>query len=164
VSKTALGQTAGGEVARWPWRSLVTEGICLAGIAISIYLLIVHYQPAALVCSSSGVVNCGKVLTSPQSVMFGIPVPIYGLVYFVAMGAACLPAAWRFPMAWLAWGRVAAAVVGMGMVVYLVAQEALVLHTICLWCTGIHVLTFAMFLIIITGWEDTGYFWARYED
>jgi uncharacterized membrane protein len=50
------------------------------------------------------------------------------------------------------------------MVVYLVYQEALVLHTICLWCTGVHVLTFAMFLIIITGWEDTGYAQSRYGD
>jgi uncharacterized membrane protein len=39
-----------------------------------------------------------------------------------------------------------------------------VLHTICLWCTVVHVLTFAMFLIIITGWEDTGYAQSRYED
>jgi uncharacterized membrane protein len=75
----------------------------------------------------------------------------------------CLPVAWRSNAAWLAWGRIAAAIVGIGMVVYLIAQEALVLRTICLWCTGVHVLTFAMFLIIITGWEDTGYAQSLYE-
>jgi uncharacterized membrane protein len=96
--------------------------------------------------------------------MFGIPVPIFGLLFFVGMGLICLPVAWRFDASWLAWGRTAGAVAGIGMVIYLVAQEALVLHTICLWCTGVHVLTFAMFLIIITGWEDTGYAQSRYED
>ena len=138
--------------------------ICLAGIAISIYLLIVHYDKGALICNTSGVVNCSKVLTSPSSVILGIPVPIFGLLFFIAMGVICLPFAWRLDAAWLAWGRVAAAVAGMGMVIYLVYQEALVLHTICLWCTGVHVLTFAMFLIIISGWEDTGYAQSRWED
>ena len=147
-----------------PWRPAAIGAICLAGVAISIYLLIVHYEPSALICSNSGVVNCSKVLTSPSSVIFGVPVPIFGLLFFVGMGAICLPFAWRSDAAWLAWGRIAAAVAGIGMVIYLVAQEALVLHTICLWCTAVHVLTFAMFLIIITGWEDTGFAQSRYED
>ncbi len=147
-----------------PWRPFAIGGICVAGFAISIYLLIVHYQPGALICTNSGVVNCSKVLTSPSSVIFGIPVPIFGLVFFLGMGVICLPVAWRVEASWLAWGRIAAAIVGIGMVIYFVAQEALVLHTICLWCTGVHVLTFAIFLIIITGWEDTGYAQSLYED
>jgi len=147
-----------------PWRWIAVGAICLAGVAISIYLLIVHYDRGALICHTGGIVNCSKVLTSSSSVIFGIPVPIFGLVFVVGMGVICLPVAWRFEAAWLAWGRIAAAVVGMGMVIYLVAQEALVLHAICLWCTGVHVLTFAMFLIIISGWEDTGYAQSRWED
>jgi uncharacterized membrane protein len=146
------------------WRPIATGAICILGIAISIYLLIVHYDRGALICHAGGVVNCEEVLTSPSSVIFGIPVPILGLAYFIGMGAISLPAAWRAEAAWLAWGRVAGAVAGVGMVVYLIYQEALVLHAICLWCTGIHVLTFAMFLIIITGWEDTGYAQSRWND
>jgi len=149
-------------VAGRPWRPIALGAICLAGIGISIYLLIVHYQPSALICSNSGAIDCSAVLKSPQSVIFGIPVPIFGLLYFVAMGAICLPFAWRAQAAWIAWGRVAGAVVGIGMVIYLVAQEALVLHKVCLWCTGVHILTFAMFLIVITGWEETGYARSRW--
>jgi uncharacterized membrane protein len=52
----------------------------------------------------------------------------------------------------------------MGMVIYLISQEALVLHVICLWCTGVHVLTFVLFLLVITGWEDTGYAQSLYDD
>jgi uncharacterized membrane protein len=164
VSRLTTGLRAGSELDRRFWRPLAIGAICLAGIAISIYLLIVHYDKGALVCSDTGAVNCSKVLTSPQSVIFGIPVPIFGLLFFVGMAAICIPAAWRSRAAWLAWGRVGAAVVGMAMVIYLIAQEGLVLHTICLWCTGVHVLTFAMFLVIITGWEETGYAQSRYED
>ena len=119
------------------WRPFATGGISLAGIGISIYLLIVHYEPQALVCSTSGIVNCEKVLTSPQSVILGIPVPMFGIAFFVAI---------------------------LAMVVYLISQEALTLHAICLWCTSVHVLTFALFLIVITGWEDTGYAQSLYED
>ena len=146
------------------WRPLATGAISLAGIGISIYLLIVHYQPKVLVCGTVGIVNCEKVLTSPQSVIFGIPVPIFGLVFFVGMAALSLPAAWRSESVWIARVRLAAVVVGMGMVIYLISQEALTLHAICLWCTSVHVLTFALFLIVITGWEDTGYAQSAYAD
>ena len=157
MTRLAAGLRADDATGARLWRPLVLGAICLAGIGISIYLLIVHYEPQALICKTGGIVNCSKVLTSPSSVIFGVPVPYFGLAYFVAMGLANLPAAWRAEAAWLAWGRVGAAVAGIGMVVYLVYQEALVLHAICLWCTGIHVLTFIMFLIIATGWYDTGY-------
>jgi len=146
-----------------PWRSLALEAICLAGIGISIYLLIVHYEPQALICTNSGAVDCSAVLKSPSSIIFGVPVPYFGLAFFVGMAMICLPAAWRCEAAWLAWGRLAAAVAGIGMVVYLIYQEAIVLHKICLWCTGVHVLTFVMFIIILSGWADTGYARARYE-
>ncbi len=140
-----------------PWRPLALSAICLLGVGISIYLLIVHYEPQALVCSNGVAIDCSAVLKSPSSVIFGIPVPYFGLVFFVGMGVACLPAAWRSEAAWLAQGRVAAAVAGVGMVVYFIYQEAIVLHKICLWCTGVHILTFIIFLIVVSGWEDTGY-------
>jgi len=164
VSKVAAGPRTEDAVERRLWRPFATGGISLAGIGISIYLLIVHYQPTALVCNTTGIVDCEKVLTSPQSVIFGIPVPVFGLAFFVAMTVLSLPSAWRSTSAWIARGRLASVVVGMGMVIYLISQEALVLHVICLWCTGVHVLTFALFLIVITGWEDTGYAQSLYED
>ncbi len=163
MSRAVGGLRADDRLERRGWRPPAIGGICLAGIAISIYLLIVHYEHGALVCGDTGVVNCSKVLTSPQSTIFRIPVSALGLAYFIAMAVICIPGAWCSAAAWLAWGRIAAAIVGIAMVIYLIAQEALVLHVICLWCTGVHVLTFAMFLIIITGWEDTGHARSRYE-
>ena len=145
-----------------PWRPIVLAVICVAGIGISIYLLIVHYEPNVLICSNSGAIDCASVLKSPSSVIFDIPVPYFGLAYFIGMGAICLPVAWRSGAAWLAWGRIAG-VVGIGMVVYLVYQEAIVLHKICLWCTGVHILTFIMFLVVVSGWETTGYALSRSE-
>ncbi len=142
------------------WRPVTCMAICAIGVGLSIYLTYLHYEPAAISCPlHSGIINCIKVLTSAQSVLFGIPIPFYGLAYFVAMFAMNLPAAWRSRSVWLARARLAAAVVGMCMVLYLVSQELVVIRNICLWCTGVHVLTFVLFLLVLTGWDDTG--WAR---
>jgi len=163
---TVAAPTSHSEAAqRRLWRPWATGGISLIGIGISIYLLIVHYGHVAPVCpgSATGIVNCVKVLQSPQSVIFGIPVPVFGLAFFVGMALLSLPAAWRSTSPWFARLRLAGVVVGMGMVIYLISQEALVIHAICLWCTSVHILTFALFLIVITGWDDTGYARSLYE-
>ena len=145
-----------------PWRPVALGVICLAGIAISIYLLIVHYEQGRPHLQHE---RRRELLQGAHQLV--VCHPRHPRAHLRASSTSspwaliCLPLAWRFDAAWLAWGRVAAAVVGMGMVIYLVAQEALVLHTICLWCTGVHVLTFVMFLIIISGWEETGYAQSR---
>lgn len=137
-----------------PWRSLALMGIALAGIGVSIYVTILHYAHIAPVCSDSGYVNCGVVLTSPQSVFLGIPVPVYGLVFFVAMFVASVPKLWRTTMWWVPWVRLGMSVVGILFALRLVYEELFVIRDLCLWCTGAHVLSFAMFVIIVTGWED----------
>jgi uncharacterized membrane protein len=137
-----------------PWRSLTLMGIALAGIGVSIYVTILHYAHVAPVCSDSGAINCLKVLTSPQSVFLGIPVPVYGLVFFVAMFVACIPKLWLTTLWWVPWVRLGMSVVGILFALRLIYEELFVIRSLCLWCTSAHVLSFAMFVIIVTGWED----------
>lgn len=162
-ARTAAPAAAGREVDddRTPrWRPIACMAICVVGIGISIYLTYVHYSPGALSCPAAGsVIDCQAVLQSAESVLFGIPVPFYGMAFFVAMFLLSLPVAWRSPLKWVAWARVGAVVVGMCMVLYLISQELITIRKICLWCTSVHVLTFALFLLVLTGWEQTG--WAR---
>jgi uncharacterized membrane protein len=129
-------------------------GIALAGIGVSIYVAILHYAHVAPVCSNSGAINCIKVLTSPQSVFLGIPVPVYGLIFFVVMFVACIPQLWRTTMWWVPWARLVMSAVGIIFALRLIYEELFVIRSLCLWCTGAHVLSFAMFVIIVTGWED----------
>jgi uncharacterized membrane protein len=44
--------------------------------------------------------------------------------------------------------------VGILFALRLIYEELFVIRSLCLWCTGAHVLSFAMFVIIVTGWED----------
>ena len=137
-----------------PWRSLALMGICLVGIGVSIYVAILHYAHVAPVCSDNGPINCLKVLTSPQSVFLGIPLPVYGLVFFIAMFVASIPKLWRTTLWWVPWVRLGMSTVGIIFALRLIYEELFVIRSLCLWCTGVHILSFAMFVIIVTGWED----------
>jgi uncharacterized membrane protein len=129
-----------------PWVALVC---CLLGVADAGYLTYTHFHPGALVCATSGLINCARVTTSSYSRVFGIPVAILGLGFFVVLGALSLPPLWQRPWLWLARLRLAMVAVGMGMVIYLVIAELFLIGNICEYCTGVHILTFAMFVLVV---------------
>jgi uncharacterized membrane protein len=135
------------------WFQLVTWALAIAGLGVSIYLTIAHYTSSSiLACSDKGLVNCGLVTTSPESMVFGVfPVAVLGLAFYVFMVAAVSPWAWRLKYPQLAWVRLASVIVGIGFVLYLVYTELFTLDAICLWCTSVHVLTFLLFVLIVGG-------------
>ena len=133
-----------------PWRSAVALVLSVFGLGVSIYLTVAHFVGTqALVCSDSGVINCAKVTTSAQSHFLGIPVAVLGLAYYLVMCAVNLPAAWRSDD-WRVHGlRLALAVVGIAFALYLVAAELLIIGSICIWCTTVHVITFLLFVLVL---------------
>jgi len=136
-------------------RLAVVLGSSIAGIGIATYLTLVHYTSVVpLTCPSTGAVNCGTVLASPESYLLGIPVAVLGLVYFVVVLVSALPALWRSPNPLVAPARLALAVGGIGFVCYLVYTELYEIGKICLWCTGVHILTFVIFVAVVTGWDE----------
>ena len=139
----------GANVPLWPAFACVALGVL--GTADSVYLTIVHYTSVVhLYCpTSGGIVNCDAVTTSPQSVLLGIPVPVMGIVWFIAMIALCWPADWLSTNKVLIAIRFVSALAGVGFALYLVAVELLVIDKICLWCTGAHVGAFALFIIVV---------------
>lgn len=134
-------------MSRWIWPT--TAGLALAGVAISVYLTVEHYTASTtLACPDTGVVNCLKVTTSPQSSIIGIPVALLGLLFFVALAASTIPVLWRSSSPAVRWGRLGLAGVGVLTVLYLLYVELFVVDAICLWCTAIHVLAIALFIVI----------------
>jgi uncharacterized membrane protein len=132
------------------WQPLTTLLLSLFGFGVSIYLTITHFSPHALVCVSNSTFNCEKVTTSPQSEVFGIPVAILGLLYFVPMIALCSPMAWRSTDRRIHLARLALSIVGVGMILYLIIAELFIIKAICLWCSSVHIVTFILFVIIVT--------------
>ena len=56
----------------------------LAGIAISVYLTLTHYQALPLACPSGGIVDCGLVTQSRYGVIPGTAAPtsLLGVAFF----------------------------------------------------------------------------------
>jgi uncharacterized membrane protein len=135
--------------------------MAVVGLGIAIYLTIVHYDSkVSLLCTTGGVVSCQSVTTSAYSVVpgTGIPVTIPGLLWFLALGGLAGVGLWaaargqaeppRLRSAALLW-----TIAGLAFVIYLVFCEIVLVQRICEWCTVVHLLTLAAFLITLTRWQ-----------
>ncbi len=135
---------------------LVTLGCSIAGLGIATGLTLAHYTTAvSLSCPNTGVISCSAVTTSAESVLLGIPVAVLGLPFFVAMIVLSVPALWRSPHRLVAPVRLGVAAIGIGFVCYLLYAELYEVGKVCLWCTGVHILTLVIFIAVVSGWSET---------
>jgi len=137
--------------------------MAVAGIAIAAYLTTVHYAKVPLVCTTSSIINCARVTSSSYSVVPGtqLPITIPGMLWFLVSGALAviaLRSAWngtdepaRLRLAQFLWSAA-----GLLFVLYLVYAEIVQLRNICEWCTVIHLLTLATFLICMLRLQRSG--------
>jgi uncharacterized membrane protein len=145
------------------WRVATTFVLSLLGLGVSIYLTIDHFAKISPVCSGGGLITCKKVTTSAQSYFLHIPVAMLGLGFYVVMVAINSPWAWRAADRRVHMVRLGLSVVGICFALYLVACELLIIGNICLWCTSVHIITFALFVVIVTtvprmlGWGSAAY-------
>ena len=124
----------------------------IAGIAISAYLTVVHYSALPLVCTTSGIISCERVLSSPYSVIAGsgLPTSAAGIAWFsVSAGLAVAQLAGRQSPAIVRWHLLWSAL-GLATVVYLVFLEIVQLGALCIWCSSAHALVVMTFLIALT--------------
>ncbi len=133
------------------WLQIVTLVLALGGLGVSSYETWAHFHGSHLfACGSGSSENCTAVITSSQSMVFGvIPVAILGLIFYVFAVAIMSPWAWRIQRREVGLLRLAAMVVGMGFVVYLIYAELYEIGNWCLYCTGVHIITFLLFCITV---------------
>ena len=148
-------ETSSSVLANFGVRNIVVLVASVAGIGVAMYLTLAHFTAGIqLTCPDTGAINCEAVTRSPESYVFGIPVSLLGLIYFVVMTGMALPMVWRSKLRVVAQARLAMAVAGIGFVCYLVYAELFEIDKICLYCTGVHVLTLIIFATITTGWRQ----------
>lgn len=124
------------------WRTL----LAVVGLGISVYLTFVHYDAhVPLVCTDNSFINCGRVITSPQSVVAGLPLAVWGILWFVVLGVAI--GLRREPRSWSRVLDLGWAVVGALSVVYFIYIELFVVGVLCLWCSIVHLLVLANLFI-----------------
>ena len=156
----------GGAMARAgaQWRALVRWAggglsvtmliVSVLGLGDAAYLTYQHFSSATTFagCSGGGTVNCEAVTTSPWSYLFGshlLPVSVLGLAFFAFMTAVNSPWGWRLPWPAAHWARLIAVIGGIALVLYLIWAELFRINAICLYCTGVHILTFILFALIV---------------
>jgi uncharacterized membrane protein len=116
----------------------------LLGLVISLYLTAAHYAQAVvpLACATAGVVNCELVMSSAESAIGPVPVAVLGVVWFaVYLGLLGFRVAGAYQLAWAA--------TGLTSVFYLVYAELFLISALCLWCSAVHLIVMAQFLLAI---------------
>ena len=120
----------------------------VAGVAVSVYLTILHFAGFVPACPVTSHVNCEVVLSSQYGLIAGttIPTSAAGIVWF-----AVSVVLWLRPFGWmqLAWSAI-----GLATVLYLVFVEIVQLGAICLWCTAAHLLVLFIFLLALMLWSE----------
>jgi len=135
------------------WLQLVSLGLAVLGFGVSAYETYAHFTGTQLAgCPSGGhgTFDCGAVITSPQSMVFGVfPVAVLGLIFYAVVVALMTPWAWRMQRREVGLLRLAAVIVGMGFAMYLIYAEVVQIQQVCEYCTGVHVITFLLFCITV---------------
>ena len=141
----------GHAVARAPLASLGGFALSLIGFGISMYLTIEHFQSVAADLFRHRASSTASKVTDEQL-----------LPHLRDPGGAARAAllhrhggrstslrcggpgrrGWR-------WRRLALAASGICFVLYLLAAELFSIKAICLWCTGVHVTTFLLFVLVV---------------
>jgi uncharacterized membrane protein len=134
------------------WLQVSSLLLAVLGLAISAYETYAHFNGNRLAgcpTGGNGTFNCSAVITSSQSMVFGIfPVAVLGLAFYVAAVPLFSPWGWRAERRLVHQLRLASVIVGMGFVMYLIYAE-LQIGSICEYCTGVHVVTFLLFCITV---------------
>jgi uncharacterized membrane protein len=142
------------------WLQITTLVLAVLGLAVSAYETYAHFNGnhlAGCPTGGSGTFNCSAVITSPQSMVFGvIPVAILGLIFYVFVVAIMTPWAWRMDLlkvgrlrVSVGWVRLASMITGMGFVMYLIYAELYQIGDVCEYCSGVHIITFLLFCITL---------------
>jgi uncharacterized membrane protein len=130
------------------WFQLTTFVLALIGLGISAYETYAHYNGNSLAgCpKGGGTFNCTAVITSSQSMVFGvIPVAILGLAFYLFAVPIMSPWGWRLRRREVGLLRLGSLIAGIGFVLYLIYAEVYQIRQICEYCTGVHVITFLLF-------------------
>jgi uncharacterized membrane protein len=115
--------------------------LSLIGFAVSIYLAVYHYLGYLVPCNVTH--GCEIVLNSKYSTFLGVPLSVWGIVYFLAVIISSLLA-----NHYMAWRRFLNIVLGIGAAgsLVLLAIQFFVLQKVCQYCFVIDTLNIILFL------------------
>ncbi|MEK7565887.1 MAG: vitamin K epoxide reductase family protein [Patescibacteria group bacterium] len=130
---------------------LVNRGIFLLaiiGLLISGYLLERYITNAPIVCGKS--LGCDIVRASPYAYFSGIPMPFFGLIFYLAIAGGSFMQTVTPDRKLPLWPLAAA---GFAFSLYLFFLEIFVIHSLCFWCLASGIIAFLLFILTIIEWK-----------
>ena len=129
---------------------LLGAALALAGLAIAIYLTVVHYDHSAPVCVGGGG-GCEKVQSSDYAELASVPVALIGAIGYasILISLAIPGQAGRFLGALLG-------LVGFGFSAYLTYLELFVIDAICQGCVASAIVMTALAALLLVRFLRTG--------
>lgn len=131
------------------WLEFTTLVLSVLGLADSAYQTYTHYSGSGLLGCSTRTDACVVVQHSAESYVFGIPVAVLGVAFYVFMVVICSPWAWHSTWPVIRRVRLASVAIGICFVLYLIYAEVIELGRICPYCTSVHIITFLLFSLIV---------------
>jgi uncharacterized membrane protein len=125
----------------------------VAGLGISAYLTLTHYQAVPLACPTGGVIDCALVTQSRYGLIPGTTLPIgfAGIGWFaVSLGLSLAALRPRGRPLIVAGALVAWGLAGLVAALYLVYLELALLKHVCEWCTATHALVLVILLLAVS--------------
>lgn len=125
--------------------------LSLFGIVDAAYLTYEHYRQVIPPCTINRLLpiasDCGKVLRSSYSVMFGVPLAVFGIVqYSLLLLAIILLAVYRKKI--FVYWVIFQSMIGAVFSLYFMYVQIGILNSICLYCTLSAIISFAIFFLV----------------
>jgi uncharacterized membrane protein len=142
-------------------RTAVIPFLALVGLAVASYLAYVEITHVAAVCGPVG--ECNVVQTSAYALFLGIPVAVWGLLYYLAVfalwaGQRYLAGRWA-NLSLL--GLLALTLFGSLFSIYLTCLELFAIQAICSWCLSSAVISTVLMLLAAHAVSSTEHAYPR---
>lgn len=139
-----LGQQRFNRIRTW-----AVPGLALLGLGVATYLAYVEITHVEAICGPIG--ECNIVQTSPYAQIFGIPIAVLGVLYYLAVGflwagQKYLSGRWAGLAGWGLLGLTLASIL---FSIYLTYLELFVIRAICAWCVSSAVITTLLLLWVV---------------
>lgn len=125
--------------------------LSIAGLIDSVYLTYEHFQKTIPPCTVNAFLpilsDCGKVLTSPYSVMFGFPLALFGVIHYGLMALLIMAAIANGHKIFRYW-IVIQSIFGAIFSLYLMYIQLAVIKSICVYCTLSAFISFTLAMLV----------------
>jgi uncharacterized membrane protein len=131
------------------WPKMLVTLLALAGLFVSGYLALHELTGSPLICTVTG--SCEEVNNSPYGFWFGIPVSVFGVGGYLAIGIAALAGLRLTDHALLRATNLQLACATLGLLAsgYFTSIEAFVLNKWCQWCVASAIIMTIIFILSI---------------